>query len=86
VLFGKVISVGVDLSEASILVSKCKEHKYLQSAEGLQCQATIHRSKEFSAICIPFVNFQVLCIIEVQVLPDVEYFKLLVKSLGCEVN
>lgn len=58
-LFGKVISVGVDLSqailkEASILVSKWKEHKYLQSAEGLQCQATIQRSKEFSAIYKPF--------------------------------
>lgn len=41
--WGKVISVGVDrseaiLKEACVLVSKCKEHKYLQSAEGLQCQ------------------------------------------------
>lgn len=57
-VFGKVISVGVDLSEAiwkeaGILVSKCKEHKYFQSAEGLQCQATIQRSKEFSAIYTP---------------------------------
>lgn len=58
-LFGKVISLDVDLSEAilkeaSILVSKCKEHKYLQSAECLQYQATIRRSKEFSAGYIPF--------------------------------
>lgn len=59
VLLGKVISVGVDLSEvilkeASIFVSKCEEDKYFQSTEGFLCQATTQRSKEFSAIYIPF--------------------------------